>query len=317
MRRTTAAVSVLVCLGVVVLGLTAGCAAVGRTGSARADGPSVRIRPFVHDPPEENERWLAISIRPPWEQEGEWAFRIPETLGSNIGLLFIDHFRPDMVAVVDPTHELRWIRKPDGSLLANVQLENGIELQTLATPGEADVTVTYTMYNGCPRDLSNLGLQFCMVQNRVPDFVDHEAKRTFIYAGGRFVALGDTEPGPDPGKAPLFIVTNTRDVEPFETLDDGQSWTVKFQTDIPLIATVSADGRRVIAVASDNSYKIMTNAQIPCIHADPFLGECAAGDTVSVKTKVYFIEGPLADVLPLFARDFPQWADAVTTTASR
>jgi len=183
----------------------------------------------------------------------------------------------------------------------------GVVLEVRLTPGKSDLTVESALVNATGAPLENMGFQFCLVQTGVPSFVDPLGERTFVYMNSRFVPIGETEPGPAPGEKPLFIVTNTWDLDPWQQWEPGPSWFIPEQADIPLIATVSKDGKHIVAIAFENSYKIMSNCRIPCIHADPKLPDAAPGEIVKTRGKIYFIEGALPDLLKLFERDFPNW----------
>ncbi len=252
---------------------------------------------------------MAVSISPPWEQEGRWVLRAPETIGSNHGLLFIDHSRPDMPPVTMPQHPLEWKKSRHGTLFYDCRLQNGISFSVRIRPGARDVEIVSTITNGYVADMTDSGNQYCLIQKGVKGFEDPDATRTFILVKGRWVALARTAPGPRRGEKPFFIVTNTSDRPPLPKAQIERSWWADEQADLPLIATVSEDGRRIAALAFDNAYKIMTNADIPCIHADPMFPDCAVGQTVGVRGKLYFVEGKLEDLPGLFLRDFPEWRD--------
>jgi hypothetical protein len=66
---------------------------------------------------------------------------------------------------------------------------------------------------------------------------------------------------------------------------------------------VSADGKYVFAVAWPQARSILSNASIPCIHADPVLPFSDAGRRVYVRNKLYLLEGSLDDLYQRVARD--------------
>ena len=268
----------------------------------------VSIRP---DPIPEDAHYphaMAVRISPPWESEGEWVLRAPETLGSNRGLLFIDHERPDMVPVTWPRDRLAWVSDPTGSLGFEMELDMGIALLVRIVPGKDDMSIEAALVNSTGDPLSNMGFQFCLLHTEVPEFVDRKAERTFVLMNDEFVPLGSTKPGPTEGENPFFIITNTWDLDPWAPWEPGRSWfTEEGQADAPLIATVSKDGKRIVALAFDNAYKIMTNCELPCIHADPALPDCEDLGIVRIRGKMYFVEGTLQDVLERFHKDFPEW----------
>ena len=102
---------------------------------------SVGISPFSVPPDREYPHEMAVLISPPWEQKGEWRLRAPETLGSNRGLLFIDHHREDMIPVTLPTHPLTWKNSPQGGLEYDCELEMGIVMGVRISPGQQCVDI--------------------------------------------------------------------------------------------------------------------------------------------------------------------------------
>ena len=145
---------------------------------------------------------MALRIFPPWEQEGAWNLRAPETLGSQRGLLFIDHHRDDMLPVTYPRRPLAWIRRPDGGLEYECELDKGIVMGVRIIPGERSVDIQSFLVNATGAPLENMGTQYCLTHSDVPDFTDLEAERTFILQHGAFIPLGSSKPGPAPGEPP-------------------------------------------------------------------------------------------------------------------
>lgn len=267
----------------------------------------VRIEPAALPAHATYPHTVGVDIFAPWQQQGHWTLRAPETLGSDHGLLFIDHERPDMLPVAWPVHPLSWRRLDDGALFLACELDNRCLLVVKAIPCPNGVSIVCRFTNAGAHALSNLGTQFCLVQTHVSEFRDPRGKRTFIYSQGRWIRLCDTKPGLPKGERPFFIITNTYDLAPWSDVTIPRSWGAEEQADVPLIATVSKDGRRLIGLAFDNSYKIMSNCEIPCIHADPKFADCPPGETVEIRGRVYLLEGSLNDLLACFQRDFPQW----------
>jgi len=292
--------------GLLISLLALGCAHQRHPGVPAPAG-TVAVRPDPIPLDETYPHRMAVRISPPWTEKGEWVLRAPETVGSNRGLLFIDHRRDDMLPAAWPLRPLRWTRNRDRSLEYECELDIGVVLRVCIAPEGPHVAVESVVINAGAADLENLGTQFCLVQSGIPAFADPGAQRTFICSGGKFVPLGNTRPGPAPGCNPMLIVTNTWDLEPWDSWEPGRSWFAECQADVPLIATVSREGNRLVAMAFDNAYKIMTNCDIPCIHADPKFPDCPAGATARIRGRIYFIEGSLADALRRFKQDFPGW----------
>lgn len=59
----------------------------------------------------------------------------------------------------------------------------------------------------------------------------------------------------------------------------------------PSVAVRSADGDRWILTAWEHCGRAWGNALVPCLHADPVLPDCAPGETVRVRGRLWFYEG--------------------------
>lgn len=68
----------------------------------------------------------------------------------------------------------------------------------------------------------------------------------------------------------------------------------------PVVAVHSAGGKRWIIAAWERTGRAWGQPNVPCIHADPVLPDCAPGETVRVRGRLWFYEG--ADVEPELAR---------------
>lgn len=279
-------------------------AQVASTTASSTSPTSLKVYPYELPQSATYPHYLAVWIEPSWGPTNKWLLRTPETLASSIGLLFIDHFvpkdlHPEWTPVTTPKQPVHWQQTANGVWQYTCPLKNGVTLSAQVKPGKDDLMITYTVVNNTTYTLSVLNTQFCLVENGAPDFADRLAERTFILVNGEFVALNKTRPDPK-DRLPGFVVTNTSDMPRKNEWQEDQA-------DIPFIATVSKDGKRVIAKAFENAGKLMTNSGIPCIHADPVMPECKPGETVKVRGKIYFVEGSLQEALALFAEDFPDW----------
>ncbi len=178
--------------------------------------PLERGTPYPHP--------MSVMISPPWQQEGPWVLRSPETIGCNHGLLFIDHRRDDMPPVTRPTHPLEWKRSRLGVLNYTCELDYGISFRVQIQPGKDEVSIYTSISNGYVADMTNSGNQYCLIQKGVKGFEDPMAERTFIRAKGKWLALNRTKPGIAKGQHPFFIVTNTADLPALDKPKIERSW---------------------------------------------------------------------------------------------
>ena len=71
---------------------------------------------------------------------------------------------------------------------------------------------------------------------------------------------------------------------------DGQTTTNKLFT-CPSAAVHSANGNRWILTLWERCGRAWGNPLVPCLHADPVLADCAPGETVRVRGRLWFYEG--------------------------
>ena len=85
---------------------------------------------------------------------------------------------------------------------------------------------------------------------------------------------------------------------------DGPLWGGSEEVaDEAVVAVTSAGGRHVFALAWPRPRSILSNAEIPCVHADPVLPKCPPRRRVHVRGKIYLMEGTLDDVLARVQRE--------------
>ena len=64
-----------------------------------------------------------------------------------------------------------------------------------------------------------------------------------------------------------------------------------------LAAVTSQDERYVFAIVWPNPSSVLSNADIPCLHADPTWPPCPPGRRVYRRGKIYLLEGTLEDLV--------------------
>ncbi|MFC1713634.1 hypothetical protein ACFL6S_08200, partial [Candidatus Poribacteria bacterium] len=265
----------------------------------------VHIRPSPRSPVPPQRH--AVEMVPPWDTEGHLTLRFPETLHSNLGLLFIDHYRADMLPVVDLQKLPDWQVDPDtGAISYQCQLPNKVEFSGRITPGTDELDLEFTVKNGTDAELSRLGTQFCLVQSPCPTFSTPELTNTYILHDGKWLALSDSTFKKSIPDKPPWIIGSVKDRPgPKPGASHPDAWYVCHEpADAPLIATVSRDGAHVLAIAWSTGRSVMSNGWIPCLHADPVLPNCTPVESVSVKGKIYLLTGGLDDLRARYEQDF-------------
>jgi len=70
-----------------------------------------------------------------------------------------------------------------------------------------------------------------------------------------------------------------------------------------LIGCVSADDRLLLATAWDRTHELFQGVYV-CLHADPHVGGLTAGETKTVRGKLYFLKNDPKELLRRYERDF-------------
>ena len=259
--------------------------------------------PRKTDPPARQ----AVDIIPPWDTEGHLTIRVPETLQSNLGLFFIDHYRADMLPVVDLEKLPDWQLDPQtGALSYNCKLPNNVEFSGYLVPGDDVVDMKFTVKNGTDTKLERLRAQFCVVQSPCPTFNIPELTHTYIMNEGKWLALADTTFKKMVPDKPPWIICGLKDRPlPEPGTSHPNAWYVCHErADVPLVATLSKDGKHVLALSWHGGGGIMSNGWIPCIHNDPAIPDCPPGESISVEGKLYLLTGDLDDLKARYEQDF-------------
>jgi len=262
-----------------------------QAGRARDGVSRITIRPLSNPPGGVSH---VAKINAPW-MTGEVHLRFPETVNTDT-LDFIDHHRDDMRPRV-PCAPLAktWHESEGGSLWFEWTYDNQIVGGRLS-PNEDDVDLEFWIQNRRKTSVS-VAAQFCAVLGKTI-FEDHSLERSWIHTGGTWRKMAQTDRGG--GKRSLCHYP-CKDGPP---VHDGELWGgSKDVVDAPVVAVTSKDGKHVFAVAWPRPRSILSNADIPCVHADPILPPCPAGRRVHVRGKIYLMDGTLDDVLRRVRRE--------------
>jgi hypothetical protein len=76
-----------------------------------------------------------------------------------------------------------------------------------------------------------------------------------------------------------------------------------------LIGCFSADEKMILATASE-PYQELFQGVIVCIHSDFRIGGLQAGETKTIRSKIYLVDADVPALLRSYARDFPEHAKA-------
>ena len=259
----------------------------------KADTPRQRIQVSAAPNPAGQERFHAALVQAPW-MSAPIKFRFPETVHTD-ALDFIDH----VIAGAEPRGNpvdlaTIWSTDEAGTLGFQWDVQRRM-IGGRLSPNEDDVDLEFWIDNRGAG--THVGVQFCAVLEGTL-FADPALTRTYLHSGGKWVKMADTDRGGQDPALTHYPVLGGPDIQ--VPAPWGKGGVI---ADADVVAVVSADGKYVFAVAWPQARSILSNAHIPCIHADPLLPFGDAGRRVYVRGKLYLLEGNLDDLYQRVERD--------------
>jgi len=287
--------------------------------AARSETMPSGIRFFV-DPQRrsktdrEQHMQYGLSIRSPWDGGGDVFINFPEHLEYNTqGLSILRHW--------DDWENGRvpWIITPDGrraSYEVESPYEKGVIVQAsarLATadelpPGTSGVHFSMRIANGSQHPLPDIRPLLCAQYRGLTGFPAWSANfdHSFILVKGKPTALADL-PTADPNAT--FKGCVVQGCPQRDTRAERQGGLIEQDMDAAVSAVESLDGRRKLVVWWTPGKSMISNANIPCIHADPYFGTLEPGDSASAEGLLLFADSDLGPLMSsLKARDRTSFA---------
>ncbi len=264
-----------------------------RVEVGKADASHQRIQVTAAPNAAGKERFHAALVQAPW-MTSPITFRYPETVHTD-ALDFIDH----VIAGAEPRGNpvdlaTVWSTDEAGTLGFQWNVERRL-IGGRLSPNEDDVDLEFWIDNR--QAATHVGAQFCAVLDGTV-FADPTLARTYLHSGGAWVKMADTDRGGQDPALTHYPVRGGPDIQV------PAPWgTSGVAADADVVAVVSPDEKYVFAVAWPQARSILSNAHIPCVHADPLLPFADAGRRVFVRGKLYLLEGTLDDLYQRVERD--------------
>jgi hypothetical protein len=225
-----------------------------------------------------------LNIVPPWPDGGSVFVNLPEHLEYMPGTRGIARHHDKRTNV--------WKANADST-------EAGYDVESLTEPGvffsviakTMDSTVNFevTIRNRSKQTLHSLRPLFCFQYHHLKGFpmrLSDNFKHTFTIAGGKCVAVSDVTV-----RNPKAIA---RMAQVRDCVDEHNWWAEEMggfmeqRIDRALTILTASQGERKILLRWTPGKNFLSNTFIPCIHADPCLGDLAPGEASSVKGELIF-----------------------------
>lgn len=258
----------------------------------------VKIRLFldpesdiVSDPDKHMAYGLYVS--PPWPDGGSIFINLPEHLEYMPGTKGIARHHDKRNNV--------WNVSNDGSA-ANYNVESltepGIFFSMKANTAKDRVYFEMTITNRSKIYLESIRPLLCFQYHHLKGFpvkLTNNFAHTFVVIDGKAVALNDLEVKKTEAVARMAQVGDCKDEHNWWAEEMGGMIEKRIDKGLTMLTSLS-DDRKVIVSWSPGK-NMLANSFIPCIHADPCVGDLAIGESRTVKGQMIFTRASLASIV--------------------
>ena len=258
-------------------------------------GPHVRFQAHAATGIEEPDRRMTygLNIAPPWEDGGFLFVNLPEHLEYMPGTKGIARHH-------DPRPNV-W-RVSEGGDRASYDVESltepGVFLRCEARAEGERARFEMTITNRSGKTLRSVRPLLCYQYHHLKGFpaarTDNFA-HTFVASGGKPVPVSALPVKRPEAYARMAQVAGCPDEHNWWAEQMGGFIEQRLDTAITVL-TASNDDRK-IAVRWRPGKNLLTNSAIPCIHADPCIGDLKPGESRTVSGDVIFMRAPLEDLI--------------------
>jgi len=247
-----------------------------------------------------------LSVAAPWKDGGDLFINFPEHLEYNTqGMSILRHW--------DRNPSL-WNVSPDGrqaSYRVESPHEKGVIVEAFARvagsgevpEGARGVYLAMRITNNSEKTLPSVRPLICFQYRGLmgfPAWIDN-FKHSFLVFNGELKAIADL---PTEKPETNFKGCVVKGCPQRDTRAERQGGLIEQDMDLALSVVESLDGKRKLVVWWTPGKSMITNASIPCIHADPYFGTLEPGQSAFAEGLALFTEGDLKPIIKeLKARD--------------
>jgi hypothetical protein len=238
-----------------------------------------------------------LTILPPWKDAGYVHVNFPEHLeyddedptNDYIGFSILRH--SDQV-------DYPWKVSADGrsaSLLVESPHEPGVTVEARLTAQASQAVLWMKVTNGSEKKLPRVKPLLCFQYKKLSGFpqgLDDNFQYTYVVIDGKLTRLADLRTArPDPQAMVAYAKgCSQHDCDKFANSRGGL---IAEEIDAAVAAVTAKDGGRKVVLGFAPPKSMLSNAFIPCLHADPLLGDLAPGGSAEASGVIVFTEGDL------------------------
>ena len=248
----------------------------------------LRLLPYSEPP------IYGLTVAAPWEGGGTLMFNLPEHLEISEGALGI-------LRNSDKVPAGHWQAAEDGRS-ATLDVESttisGARVKgTAKVVGTDRIELALRIDNGSTMVMPAPRPLYCLQYRKLTGFPQWQEnfKHTYVILDGKVVALADVKTATAGAQVKGAAVRGVP--QPKSAFVERAGGTIEEGIDAAIIAVTSLDGKRKVVTAWTPGRSMLTNARIPCMHADPFYPELRPGGSAEATGVVIFTEEPLGKVM--------------------
>ncbi|MBK8503156.1 MAG: hypothetical protein IPL46_13625 [Saprospiraceae bacterium] len=237
-----------------------------------------------------------INIKPPWPDGGSFFVNLPEHLEYMPGTKGIARHHDQRLNAWEASSDSTKAHYSVESLT-----EPGVFFSVKAQADNHRVTFEMSMTNSSDKDLDSIRPLFCFQYNLLKGFPEKRAnnfEHTYVVIDGKPISVASLNVRDSSAIARMAQVTDCPDEHNWWAEDMGGLIDQKLDVAYTILTSMKDD--RKIILRWKPGKNLLTNAAIPCIHADPCIGDLPPGASSTVYGELIFTRVPLERILEAF-----------------
>jgi hypothetical protein len=177
--------------------------------------------------------------------------------------------------------------------------EPGVVVEARFTAQASQAVIWLRVTNGSEKRLPRVKPMLCFQYKQLTGFpqnLDGNFAWTYVVMDGTLTRLADIKTAkPDPQAMVAYVKgCDQHDSDKFANARGGL---VTEDIDAAVAAVTSKDAQRKVVLGFTPPKSMLSNSFIPCLHADPYVGDLEPGESAEASGVVIFTEGDLDAVV--------------------
>jgi len=267
-----------------------------RKSSQETDKVKFYVDPATNSDDPEIRMAYGLNIMPPWPDGGSIFVNLPEHL----------EYMPETKGIARH-HDKRknvWQINAD-STVANYEVESltepGVFFAVKAKATNEKAAFEMSITNHSEKMLNSIRPLFCFQYNLLKGFPGKQSdnfSHTYIIMNGKPVSVASLVVNDTNAVARMAQVKDCKDEHNWWAIKMGGF--IEQRMDAAYTILTSAHDARKVIVRWTPGKNFLSNAAIPCIHADPCIGDLVPGKSVTVYGELIFTRAPLEQIMIKF-----------------